>query len=70
MTGFVASHYIATPGVWVNTRVYAIMIEKFYTPSVAATSFFTGEEEIFDFVSERVKRCIAANNENGQKIFC
>ena len=32
----------------------------FYTPSVAATSFFAGEVEIFDFVTERVKRCIAA----------
>ena len=31
-----------------------------YTPHVAATSFFTGEVEIFDFVTERVKRCIAA----------
>ncbi len=31
-----------------------------YTPHVAATSFFTGEVEIFDFVIERVKRCIAA----------
>ena len=29
--------------------------------NVAATSFFTGEVEIFDFVTERVKRCIAAN---------
>ena len=28
--------------------------------AVAATSFFTGEKEIFDFVFERVKRCIAA----------
>ncbi len=35
------------------------------TPSVAATSFFTGEVEIFDFVTERVKRCIAAKRENG-----
>ena len=31
-----------------------------HTPSVAATSFFAGEVEIFDFVTERVKRCIAA----------
>ena len=31
-----------------------------YTPHVAATSFFAGEVEIFDFVTERVKRCIAA----------
>ena len=31
-----------------------------HTPYVAATSFFTGEVEIFDFVTERVKRCIAA----------
>ena len=28
--------------------------------AVAATGFFTGEKEIFDFVFERVKRCIAA----------
>ena len=34
-----------------------------YTPYVAATSFFAGEVEIFDFVSERAKRCIAANKE-------
>ena len=32
-----------------------------HTPHVAATSFFAGEVEIFDFVTERVKRCIAAN---------
>ena len=31
-----------------------------HTPYVAATSFFAGEVEIFDFVTERVKRCIAA----------
>ena len=30
-----------------------------HTPPVAATSFFAGEVEIFDFVTERVKRCIA-----------
>ena len=35
-----------------------------YTPQVAATSFFAGEVEIFDFVTERAKRCIAANKEN------
>ena len=34
-----------------------------YTPNVAATSFFTGEVEIFDFVTERVKRCIAAKRD-------
>ena len=34
-----------------------------HTPYVAATSFFTGEVEIFDFVTERVKRCIAANRD-------
>ena len=39
------------------------------TPSVAATSFFTGEVEIFDFVTERVKRCIAAKRENGGNKF-
>ncbi len=27
-----------------------------YTPYVAATSFFAGEVEIFDFVTERVKK--------------
>ena len=32
----------------------------FANMAVAATSFFTGEVEIFDFVTERVKRCIAA----------
>ena len=26
-----------------------------------------GEVEIYDFVTERANRCIAANNENGQK---
>ena len=31
-----------------------------HTLHVAATSFFAGEVEIFDFVTERVKRCIAA----------
>ena len=34
-----------------------------HTPRVAVTSFFTGEVEIFDFVTERVKRCIAAKRE-------
>ena len=34
-----------------------------YTPHVAATSFFTGEVEIFDFVTERVKKCIAAKRD-------
>ena len=32
---------------------------------VAATSFFAGEVEIFDFVTERVKRCIAAKRGRG-----
>ena len=36
-----------------------------YTPHVAATSFFAGEVEIFDFVTERVKRCIAAKRGRG-----
>ena len=36
---------------------------KICTQHVAATSFFTGEVEIFDFVTERVKRCIAAKRE-------
>ena len=36
-----------------------------YTPHVAATSFFAGEVEIFDFVTERVKRCIAAKGGRG-----
>ena len=35
--------------------------------AVAATSFFTGDKEIFDFVFERVKRCIAAKK--APKIF-
>ena len=35
-----------------------------YTQSVAATGFFAGEVEIFDFVTERVKRCIAAKRMN------
>ena len=39
------------------------------TPYVAATSFFTGEVEIFDFVTERIKRCIAAKRENMWDIF-
>ena len=56
-----------------RTHVYTIVkAEYFYecegdnlcinihTPHVAATSFFAGEVEIFDFVTERVKRCIAA----------
>ncbi len=41
-----------------------------YTPQVAATSFFAGEVEIFDFVTERAKRCIAAKREKGWKEFC
>ena len=36
-----------------------------HTPYVAATSFFAGEVEIFDFVSECAKGCIAANKEKG-----
>ena len=36
-----------------------------HTPYVAATSFFAGEVEIFDFVTERVKRCIAAKMDEG-----
>ena len=35
-----------------------------HTLHVAATSFFAGEVEIFDFVTERVKRCIAAKRDN------
>lgn len=31
-----------------------------YTLHVATTGFFTGELEIYDFVYERIKRCIAA----------
>ena len=34
-----------------------------HTPHVAATSFFAGEVEIFDFVTERVKKCIAAKRD-------
>ena len=34
-----------------------------HTPHVAATSFFIHRTEIFDFVTERVKRCIAANRD-------
>ena len=34
-----------------------------HTPPVTATSFFAGEVEIFDFVTERAKRCIAATVE-------
>ena len=37
-----------------------IILYKIENIAVAATSFFTGEVEIFDFVTERVKRCIAA----------
>lgn len=33
------------------------------TQHVVATGFLAGEVEIFDFVTERVKRCIAANLE-------
>ena len=38
-------------------------------PSVAATGFFTGEVEIFDFVTERVKRRIAAKKGNEGRRF-
>ena len=34
-----------------------------HTPHVAATSFFAREVEIFDFVTERVKKCIAAKRD-------
>ena len=37
-----------------------IIMYDVVSTAVAATSFFTGEKEIFDFVFERVKRCIAA----------
>ena len=33
------------------------------TQHVVATGFLAGEIEIYDFVTERVKRCIAANLE-------
>ncbi len=32
--------------------------------------FFAGEVEIFDFVTERAKRCIAAKRENRWNEFC
>ena len=42
-----------------------IQLCKYYTPSVASghipTHKFIHRTEIFDFVTERVKRCIAAN---------
>ena len=37
-----------------------IILYKIENTAVAATRFFAGEVEIFDFVTERVKRCIAA----------
>ena len=42
---------------------YNIFCVNTHTPPVAATSFFAGEVEIFDFVTERAKRCIAATVE-------
>ena len=41
-----------------------IKCRKLKTPPVAATSFFAGEVEIYDFVTERAKRCIAAKRGN------
>ena len=46
-----------------------IILYKIENIAVAATSFFAGEVEIFDFVTERVKRCIAANRENEENKF-
>ena len=37
-----------------------IILYKIENTAVAATGFFAGEVKIFDFVTERVKRCIAA----------
>ena len=61
------------PGATTRTRVYIILKTKHrykykcnnlcrntQTPSVTATGFFAGEVEICDFVTERVKRRIAA----------
>ena len=53
---------------YINLKKYILCI-NICTPYVAATSFFTGEVEIFDFVTERVKRCIAAKRENVWGIF-
>ena len=56
-----AAHFIK-----ISTQITAkINCRKLKTPSVAATSFFAGEVEIYDFVTERAKRCIAAKRENG-----
>ena len=41
-----------------------IILYKIENTAVAATGFFAGEVEIFDFVTERVKRCIAAKMRN------
>ena len=60
-------HNVCRPATKAYTRIYNYV--NIYTPSVAATSFFTGEAEIFDFVTERVKRCIAAKRENVWGIF-
>ena len=40
-----------------------MMMYDFCTQNVTATSFFAGEVEIFDFVTERAKRCIAAKRD-------
>ena len=42
-----------------------IILYKIENTAVAATRFFAGEVEIFDFVTERVKRCIAAKRGRG-----
>ena len=60
-------HNVCRPATDAYTRLYNYV--NIYTPPVAATSFFTGEVEIFDFVTERVKRCIAAKRENVWGIF-
>ena len=41
-----------------------IILYKIENTAVAATGFFAGEVKIFDFVTERVKRCIAAKHWN------
>ena len=40
-----------------------------HTPTVTATGFFAGEMEIYDFVTECARRCIAAKLENELKFF-
>lgn len=47
-----------------------MMMYDFLYAERSGDQFFAGEVEIFDFVTERAKRCIAAKRENRWNEFC